>query len=243
MLKLECVTGGPSCFLLGMGMRRITGGNVVKLRSKSMFRDYFLKGGEQHCSQCRATPRAALLCAEGADRQMWRKLSGPAATFGGSVLNTATAIILSFAFCILTCPSLSTFRLFDGFSAGHCCSHLLCFCCQPTAGFLALKELWPSGLFLSLLPLLSQNDGAEEQLRYTLELEQTWRDVDAEVWCRPSHMPCLWRNSCVLCHKRGVENHPKIGELSVGGFGVVDSLYFVYAGGGFCVFHVLIVCN
>lgn len=70
MLKLECVTGGPSCFLLGMGMRRITGGNVVKLRSKSMFRDYFLKGGEQHCSQCRATPRAALLCAEGADRQM-----------------------------------------------------------------------------------------------------------------------------------------------------------------------------
>lgn len=57
----------------------------------------------------------------------------------GSVLNTATAIILSFAFSTLICPSLSTFRLF-GFSAGHCCSHLLCFCCQPTTGFLAVKN-------------------------------------------------------------------------------------------------------
>lgn len=67
--------------------------------------------------------------------------------FTDFVLNTAIPITLYF--CLLVCLSLSTLKLFHKvFRRVLLLAAVLCFCCQPTTGFLAFKELWPSDLFL-----------------------------------------------------------------------------------------------
>lgn len=67
--------------------------------------------------------------------------------FTGSILNTA--ITITVYFCLLVCLSLFTLKPFHKvFRRVLLLTAVLCFCCQPTTGFLAFKELWPSDLFL-----------------------------------------------------------------------------------------------
>lgn len=63
-----------------------------------------------------------------------------------SILNKTITIILYF--CLLARLSLFMLKLFHKvFRRVLLLTAGLCFCCQPTTGFLAFKELWQSVLF------------------------------------------------------------------------------------------------